>query len=127
MYKNPDREQNSDLITDRLKRMKKILQTRRSHYAGKLLSLIPSVLALLLLATQPVLAAKTLKDAVKKAGRNGQTKVISARTVEKNNKRTHEVRVLTDKGTVKTMRYPANSTKQNKPKTPRNQTKGKQG
>ena len=63
---------------------------------------------------QPAFAAKTLNDAVKKAEKSGSSKVISARTVEKNNSKTHEVRVLTDKGKVKTMRYPANGSKQNK-------------
>ncbi len=76
------------------------------------------ICALLIFSIQPAFATKTLADAVKKAGKNGKTKVISAQTTQKNNKQTHVVRVLTNKGKVKTMRYPAKGRAQKKPKKP---------
>ncbi len=82
----------------------------RKHINDCRISKVATVLAaaaLLLLSQQP-LFAKTLNEAVKTAGKGGKTKVISARTVNKGKGRTHEVRVLTNKGKVKTMRYPAN-------------------
>ena len=106
---------------------------KRSHSKGSIISEVNSrlilivsfILLALLLGTQPVYAAKTLNYAVRKAEKNGNSKVISARTVEKNNKRTHEVRVLTDKGKLKTMRYPANGAKQNTAQKPRKKNKDK--
>lgn len=81
------------------------------------------VITTVLLFSQSPVSAETLNEAVKTAGKGGKTKVISARTVKKGNRRTHEVRVLTNKGKVKTMRYPANragkspkGAKQSKPK-----------
>lgn len=76
------------------------------------------VSALFIFSSQPTYAAKTLNDAVRKAGKNGNNKVISAQTIQKNNKQTHVVRVLTKKGKVKTMRYPVKGGGQKKPKKP---------
>lgn len=77
------------------------------------------VIAMGLLFSQIAVSAKTLNEAVKTATKGGNSKVISARTVNKNLKRTHEVRVLTNKGKVKTIRYPANR----KILSPKNQKK----
>ncbi|MCF6225391.1 MAG: hypothetical protein L3J22_03675 [Xanthomonadales bacterium] len=82
------------------------------------------VCALLILSIQPAFATKTLADAVKKAEKNGKTKVISAQTTQKNNKQTHVVRVLTNKGKVKTMRYPVKGGAQKNPKKPRKNKNG---
>lgn len=105
--------------------MNKGTQIKRSLFAGKLLLLLSFVVTLLLLSAQPVFAAKTLNEAVNKAKRSGNGKVISARTVERNNRRIHEVRVLTHKGKVRTMRYPANGANQKKAPKPRKQNKNK--
>lgn len=82
------------------------------------------VAALLIFSAQPAYAAKTLNDAVRKAGKNGNNKVISAQTIQKNNKQTHVVRVLTKKGKVKTMRYPVKGGAKKKPKKPRKNNNG---
>lgn len=84
-----------------------------------------AVVLLLSLAQLPV-QAKTLNEAVKTAGKGGKSKVISARTVNKGQKRTHEVRVLTKRGKLKTVRYPANR-KSNSIKSPPKHHKGKGG
>ena len=81
---------------------------------GRLVSSLGLILLVLMLSTQSVYAAQSLNEAVKKAERTSKGKVISARTVERNQKRTHEVRVLSKKGKVKTMRYPANGANKNK-------------
>ncbi|MCF6263915.1 MAG: hypothetical protein L3J24_10060 [Xanthomonadales bacterium] len=85
---------------------------------------VMGICALLVFSIQPAFATKTLADAVKKAEKNGNTKVISAQTVQKNNKQTHVVRVLTKKGKVKTMRYPGKGGAQKKPKKPRKNNGG---
>lgn len=66
------------------------------------------VLALLL----PVSAAAVkLDEAAKQAARKNNAKVLSARTVNKGQGRQHEIKLLTKKGVVKTVRVPANSKK----------------
>ncbi len=83
--------------------MEKLINTLK---ISKLVTTV--VVGLMLLLAPPIVLAKTLNEAVKTASKDGKRKVISARTVNMGKKRTHEVRVLTSKGKVKTVRYPAN-------------------
>lgn len=53
--------------------------------------------------------AITLNEAARKAARQYDAKVLSARTIQQGNKRVHEIKVLTKKGVVKTVRVQANS------------------
>jgi hypothetical protein len=64
------------------------------------------IIGLLLLALWlPVAAfAISLDEAAKQAARQNDAKVLSARTVERGNSRTHEIKLLTKKGVVKTVR-----------------------
>ena len=65
--------------------------------------LIIAVLAL----TVPVDAfAVTLQEAARQAARQYNAKVLSARTVTRGEKRIHEIKVLTKKGVVRTVRIP---------------------
>jgi hypothetical protein len=67
---------------------------------------------MLLAMMLPVTAAAiSLDEAAKQAARQNDAKVLSARTVEKGNSRTHEIKLLTKKGVVKTVRIPDNSKK----------------
>ena len=62
---------------------------------------------MLLVLWLPVTAfAVSLDEAAKQAARQNNAKVLSARTVEKGNSRTHEIKLLTKKGVVKTVRVP---------------------
>lgn len=63
-------------------------------------------LSLLLLWLPVTALAVSLEEAAKQAARQNDAKVLSARTVEKGNKRTHEIKLLTKKGVVKTVRVP---------------------
>ena len=53
--------------------------------------------------------AITLDEAAKQAARQNDAKVLSARTVKQGNSRVHEIKLLTKKGVVKTVRIPENS------------------
>ena len=55
--------------------------------------------------------AVSLNEAAKQAARQYDAKVLSARTIQQGNSRTHEIKLLTKKGVVKTVRVPDNSTK----------------
>jgi hypothetical protein len=55
--------------------------------------------------------AISLDEAAKKAARQYDAKVLSARTVKQGNKRVHEIKLLTKKGVVKTVRITDNSKK----------------
>ena len=56
--------------------------------------------------------AVSLQEAAKQASRqNNNAKVLSARTVQRGNARTHEIKLLTNKGVVKTVRVPDKSQK----------------
>ena len=69
----------------------------------------------LLLLSLPVSAyAVELDEAAKQAARQNNAKVLSARTIKQNNGRTHEIKLLTNKGVVKTVRVPDNSKKKKK-------------
>jgi len=50
--------------------------------------------------------AISLQDAARQAARQYNAKVLSARTVTRGNKRIHEIKLLTKKGVVKTVRIP---------------------
>jgi hypothetical protein len=64
----------------------------------------------LLVTLVPVsVMAITLDEAAKKAARQNDAKVLSARTVKQGNSRIHEIKVLTKKGVVKTVRIPEKS------------------
>ena len=68
------------------------------------------VCLLLLVLLMPVSAfAISLDEAAKQAARQNDAKVLSARTVQKGNTRIHEIKLLTKKGVVKTVRIPDNS------------------
>ena len=69
----------------------------------------------LLVSLIPVSAyAVKLEDAAKQAARQNDAKVLSARTVKQGNSRTHEIKLLTKKGVVKTVKVPDNSKKKKK-------------
>jgi len=55
--------------------------------------------------------AVKLEEAAKQAARQNNAKVLSARTVQQGKSRTHEIKLLTKKGVVKTVRVPDNSKK----------------
>ena len=69
----------------------------------------------LLVLLLPVSAyAVELDEAAKQAAKQNDAKVLSARTVKQNNGRTHEIKLLTKKGVVKTVKVPDNSKKKKK-------------
>ena len=62
------------------------------------------------LSLAPVVAeAVKLEDAARQAARQNDAKVLSARTIKQGNRRVHEIKLLTKKGVVKTVRVPDNS------------------
>jgi len=68
-------------------------------------------LALLVLLLPVSAFAVKLDEAAKQAAKQNNAKVLSARTVQKGNSRTHEIKLLTKKGVVKTVKVPDNSKK----------------
>ena len=50
--------------------------------------------------------AVKLEEAAKQAAKQNNAKVLSARTVQKGNNRTHDIKLLTKKGVVKTVKVP---------------------
>ena len=68
-----------------------------------------------LLAALPASAfAVKLEDAARQAARQNNAKVLSAKTIQRGNSRTHEIKLLTNKGVVKTVRVPDKSQKKKK-------------
>lgn len=55
--------------------------------------------------------AVKLEEAAREAARQNNAKVLSAKTIQRGNSRTHEIKLLTNKGVVKTVRVPDNSKK----------------
>ena len=55
--------------------------------------------------------AISLDEAAKQAARQNNAKVLSAKTVKQGDRRTHEIKLLTKKGVVKTVKVPDNSKK----------------
>jgi len=68
---------------------------------------------LALLLSVPVVAVE-LNEAAKQAAKQNNAKVLSARTIKQSNGRTHEIKLLTNKGVVKTVKVPDNSKKKKK-------------
>ncbi len=65
------------------------------------------LIILLLALTVPATAfAQTLQEAARQAARQYNAKVLSARTVTHGKNRIHEIKLLTKKGVVKTVRIP---------------------
>ena len=63
-----------------------------------------------LVLTLPLSAlAISLEEAAKRAAQQNNAKVLSARTIKQGNERIHEIKLLTKKGVVKTVRIPENS------------------
>lgn len=74
--------------------------------SGKLKILCLMLLVLLM----PVTAfAITLEEAARQAARQNDAKVLSAKTVQRGDKRVHEIKLLTRDGVVKTVRITDNS------------------
>lgn len=64
----------------------------------------------LMVLTLPMSAmAISLEDAAKRAAQQNNAKVLSARTIKQGKQRIHEIKLLTKKGVVKTVRIPENS------------------
>ena len=80
---------------------------RRKHLQNMCITLLVLLL--------PVSAyAVELEEAAKQAAKQNDAKVLSAKTVRQNNSRTHEIKLLTKKGVVKTVKVPDNSKKKKK-------------
>ena len=69
---------------------------------------------LLVLSLSVSAYAVELDEAARRAAKQNDAKVLSARTIKQNNGRTHEIKLLTKKGVVKTVRVPDNSKKKKK-------------
>ncbi len=72
------------------------------------------VMALLVLMLPVSAHAVELEEAARQAAKQNNAKVLSAKTIRQNNGRTHEIKLLTNKGVVKTVRVPDNSKKKKK-------------
>jgi len=70
----------------------------------------PTIMLLALLLPVTGSAVK-LDDAAKQEAHKNDAKVLSAKTVSKDNKRQHEIKLLTNKGVVKTVKVPDSSRK----------------
>ena len=68
------------------------------------------VLTLVSLMSVSAMAVK-LDEAAKQAARQNNAKVLSAKTVKKGNSQQHEIKLLTNKGVVKTVKVPDNNKK----------------
>lgn len=69
--------------------------------------LISGLVALLLMSAGPSAAwAQSLDEAARQAARQYNAKVLSARTVQEGNRRVHVIKLLTEKGVVRTVRIP---------------------
>ena len=68
------------------------------------------ITGLAMLLPVSALAVK-LDEAAKQAAKQNNAKVLSAKTVNKGNNRQHEIKLLTNKGVVKTVKVPDNSQK----------------
>ena len=62
------------------------------------------VILLLALTVPAVSFAQSLEEAARQAARQYDAKVLSARTIQQGNNRVHEIKLLTRKGVVKTVR-----------------------
>ena len=64
------------------------------------------IILLLALVVPATSFAQSLQEAARQAARQYDAKVLSARTITKGQGRTHEIKLLTKKGVVKTVRIP---------------------
>jgi hypothetical protein len=72
------------------------------HYLRQLL--ITVILTLVMIASAwPI----TLQEAAERVARQHDAKVVSARTIERDGRRIHVIRILTQEGVVRTVRVPA--------------------
>lgn len=72
------------------------------HYLRQLL--ITVILTLVMIASA---WAITLQEAAERVARQHDAKVVSARTIERDGRRIHVIRILTQEGVVRTVRVPA--------------------
>jgi hypothetical protein len=63
-------------------------------------------LAILIVCLPASAFAVKLDEAARQAAKQNNAKVLSAKTVQRGNQRTHEIKLLTNKGVVKTVRVP---------------------
>ena len=63
-------------------------------------------LAILIVCLPASAFAVKLDEAARQAAKQNNAKVLSAKTVQRGNQRTHEIKLLTKKGVVKTVRVP---------------------
>lgn len=66
--------------------------------------LIASLMTVVMLASAWAL---TLQEAAERVARQHDAKVVSARTIERDGRRIHVIRILTRDGVVRTVRVPA--------------------
>jgi len=71
------------------------------------------IVSLSLVMSVPVFATE-LNDAANKAAKDNNAKVLSAKTVTRGGGKTHEIKLLTKKGVVKTVNVPGSSNKKKK-------------
>ena len=69
---------------------------------------------LLVLSLPVATYAVELDEAARQAAKQNDAKVLSAKTVKQNSGQTHEIKLLTKKGVVKTVKVPGNSKKKKK-------------
>lgn len=94
-----------DLLIDRLLR-------RVIHGFGMKRKQLQNICMTMLVLLMPVSAyAINLEEAARRAAKQNDAKVLSARTIQQGDSRFHEIKLLTRKGVVKTVRVPDNSKK----------------
>lgn len=71
-------------------------------------------ITLLVLSLSVSAYAVELDEAAKQAAKQNDAKVLSARTIKQNGGRTHEIKLLTKKGVVKTVKVPDKPKKKKK-------------
>jgi hypothetical protein len=67
--------------------------------------------ALLTFIISTSIFAGELDEAAKQAAKKNNAKVLSAKTVKRGGAKTHEIKLLTNKGVVKTVKVPSNNKK----------------
>ena len=77
----------------------------RLSYCQKL-----NISLLVLLLSVPAFGGE-LDEAAKQAAKSNNAKVLSAKTVNQGGRKTHEIKLLTNKGVVKTVKVPGNKKK----------------
>ena len=70
--------------------------------------------ALLTMLLSVPVSAVELDEAARKAAQQNNAKVLSAKTVKQGSGKTHEIKLLTNKGVVKTVKVPDNNKKKKK-------------